>query len=146
MNRKIFLVTLLILIFSCVSVFAAPATLSSADVKSTAGGILTVTNPSTTSISSYDKSHNISGYAARGAEVSIYTLKDGVYNLLYKDDAPVSFISGASGMFISPISLQYGRNDLIVRAELNGNVQYAAKTITVLSPNLLNLFRGFKLF
>lgn len=144
MNRKILLVTLFILVFSCVSVFAAPATLSPDAVKSTTSGILTVTNPSTASISTYDKSQNISGYAASGAEVSIYMLKDGVYNLLYNDDAPV----GASGMFISPITLQYGKNDIIVRAELNGNVQYASKTINVLrlSPNLLNLFKGFKLF
>lgn len=146
MIRKVALVTLIVLVFSCISVFAAPATLQPEDIVSTASGILTVTNPSTASISSYGKSHNISGYAASGAEVSIYTLSNGVYNLLYKDEKPVSFISGASGMFISPITLQYGKNDLIIRAEINGTVQYAAKTITVLSPNLLNLFKGFKLF
>ena len=146
MRKKIALITLVIMIFSCVSVFAAPATIAPADVVSTATGILTVTNPSTTSISSYSKSHNISGYATNGAEVSIYSLNNGVYTLLHKDGSPVCFTSGASGMFILPISLQYGKNDLIVRAEYNGKVQFAAKTITVLSPNLFQLFKGFKLF
>ncbi len=146
MRRKIALLVLFILIFSTVSVFAAPATLLPKDVVSSTSGILTVTNPSSASISSYDRSHNISGYAASGAEISIYSLNSGTYNILYKDESPVSFISGASGMFISPITLQYGKNDILVRAEINGQVQYAAKTITVLSPNLFNLFRGFKLF
>lgn len=146
MKRKIAFLTVLILLISCVSVFAAPASLSPSSVNSTAWGILTVTNPSTTSISSYDKSHNISGYATSGAEVSIYYLNNGTYYPLYKDGAPIVFYSGASGMFISPVNLLYGRNDLLIRAELNGNVQYATRTITVLSPNLLNLFRGFKLF
>lgn len=144
--RKIALLTLIILVFSCVSVFAAPATILPKDAVSTASDILTVTNPSTTSISSYDKSHKISGYAKDGAEISIYSLNNGVYSILHKDKNPVSFAIGASGMFITPVSLQYGRNDLLVRAEIGGNVQYAKKTITVLSPNLLNLFRGFKLF
>ena len=146
MQRKIALITLIVLVFSCVSVFAAPVTILPSDVVSTTTGILTVTNPSAASISSYAKSHSIAGYAATGAEVSIYSLSDGIYKLLYKDENPVTFISGASGMFISPISLQYGKNDLLIRAEINGTVQYAAKTITVLSPNLLNLFKGFKLF
>ena len=146
MRRITALVVLFILAFSCVSVFAAPETIAPADAISTATGILTVTNPSTQSISSYDKSHNISGYAAANAEISIYTLNNGVYTLLHKNDAPVSFNCGASGMFISPINLQYGKNDILVRAQIDGKVQYAAKTITVLSPNLLNLFRGFKLF
>ena len=146
MRKVISLVLLFMLVFSGISVFAAPETINPADSVSTASGILTVTNPSTQSISSYDKSHNISGYAAANAQISIYSLNNGVYSLLHKNGASVSFICGASGMFISPISLQYGRNDILIRAEIGGKVQYAAKTITVLSPNLLNLFRGFKLF
>lgn len=146
MRKKIISLVLLLLVFSTVCVFAAPATLLPRDAVSSTTGILTVTNPSSQSISSYDRSHNISGYAANGAEISIYSLSNGTYNILYKDESPVSFISGASGMFISPITLQYGKNDILVRAEINGQVQYAAKTITVLSPNLFNLFRGFKLF
>ncbi|MBE7028952.1 MAG: hypothetical protein E7405_01735 [Ruminococcaceae bacterium] len=146
MKKKIISLVLLILVFSCISAFAAPDLILPADAVSSASGILTVTNPSTASISSYDKSHNISGYAANGAEISIYSLSNGVYTLLHKDGVPVSFMSGASGMFISPIKLQYGRNDLLIRAQIGSNVQYAARTITVLSPNLLNLFKGFKLF
>ena len=146
MKKRIVSLVLLLLIFSTVCVFAAPATLLPKDAVSSTTGILTVTNPASSSISSYDRSHKISGYAATGAEISIYSLNNGMYNILYKDESPVSFISGASGMFISPVTLGYGKNDILVRAEINGQVQYAAKTITVLSPNLFNLFRGFKLF
>ena len=146
MKKRLVSLVLLLLIISTVCVFAAPATLLPKDAVSNATGILTVTNPASSSISSYDRSHKISGYAATGAEISIYSLNNGMYNILYKDESPVSFISGASGMFISPVTLGYGKNDILVRAEINGQVQYAAKTITVLSPNLFNLFRGFKLF
>ena len=114
MKKRIVSLVLLLLIFSTVCVFAAPATLLPKDAVSNATGILTVTNPASSSISSYDRSHKISGYAATGAEISIYSLNNGMYNILYKDESPVSFISGASGMFISPVTLGYGKNDILM--------------------------------
>ncbi len=140
----IFLV-LILLIFS-VNVMAAPASLTPTDAISTTSGILTVTNPSAEGISSYDKTHNISGYAASGVNVSIYNLKGGVYQQFVKDGEPVSFTVGASGMFIKPVTLGYGKNDILIRAEADGKVQYAQRTVTVLSFNLFNLFKGFNLF
>lgn len=146
MVKKIALLLAVILSVSCVFAFAAPDSILPSDAVSTAGGILTVTNPASEEISSYDKTHNISGYAASGVELSIYYLNSGIYYPLYKDGAPIVFNVGASGMFIKPINLSYGKNDLLIRAELNGQVQYAKKSITVLSFNLFNLFKGFNLF
>ena len=135
----------IILVFS-VNVMAAPVSLAPADAVSTTSGILTVTNPSAEEISSYDKTHNISGYAASGVNVSINNLKGGVYQQFVKDGEYVSFTVGASGMFIKPVTLGYGKNELLIRAEVDGKVQYVKRTITVLSFNLFNLFKGFNLF
>lgn len=146
MKKKVALLTLIVFLICCVNVYAAPASIAPADVVSTTSGILTITNPSTETISSYSKSHNISGYAASGAELSIYYLNNGTYYPLYKDGRPVISTVGASGMFINPINLSYGENNLLIRAELNGKVQYAKKVITILTFNLFNLFKGFNLF
>lgn len=146
MKRKVALLTLIVFLICCVNVFAAPQSISPANAVSTTSGILTITNPSTESISSYNKSHNISGYAASGAELSIYYLNNGTYYPLYKDGRAIVSTVGASGMFINPVNLSYGENNLLIRAELNGKVQYAKRTITVLTFNLFNLFKGFNLF
>ena len=146
MVRKIALLLVVMLSFCCVFSFAAPASILPDNAVSTSSDLLTVTNPTSEAISSYDKTHNISGYAASGVELSIYYLNNGTYYPLYKDGAPIVFSVGASGMFIKPVSLSNGKNDLLVRAELNGKVQYTKKTINVLSFNLFNLFKGFNLF
>ena len=146
MKKKIALLLLVMMLICSANVFAAPASITPAGAVSTASGILTVTNPSSEGISSYDKTHNISGYAASGVEVSIYTLNNGTYLPLTKDNEPIVFTVGASGMFIKPVTLSYGKNELLIRAEINGTVQYEQKTITVLSFNLFNLFKGFNLF
>ena len=146
MKNKIALLTLIVFLFCCVNVFAAPASIAPADAVNTTSGILTITNPSAESISSYNKSHSISGYAATGAEISIYYLNGGTYYPLYKDGHAIITTVGASGMFINPVNLSYGENNLLIRAELNGKVQYEKKSVTVLTFNLFNLFKGFKLF
>ena len=67
--KRILLITAIVLVlsmaFSAVS-FAAPETLA-LDVAGNASGLLTVTNPANAVLSSYDKNHNISGYAADAA-------------------------------------------------------------------------------
>lgn len=147
-KKRIFLlITVLIFVFA-VSVCAAPDVILPSEAVNNTTGILTVTSPADSSISSYNKSHNISGYAGNGVEVSVYYLNKtvGAYCLLYKDGAPVVFNVGASGMFIKPVTLLQGRNDLLIRAETYGKVQYAKRTVTVLSSNFFNLFKGFNLF
>ena len=140
-------ILLVIMLFVCsANVFAAPLTINPDDAVSTASNILTITSPSATGISSYDKTHNISGYAASGVELSVYNLSGGAYQLMKKDDAYLTSTVGASGMFINPVSLSYGKNELLIRAEINGLVQYEKRTVTVLSFNLFNLFKGFNLF
>lgn len=119
--------------------FAAPDSLP-LDVISNASGILTVTNPASASISSYDRQHNISGYAAEGATVSIYAAYGDKYSVIKR------FTVGASGVFVQPVTLTRGRNDLVIRADVNGQVQYVKRTVNVLSINFFNLLKGFNLF
>lgn len=145
MKNKIILLTMVLMMVLSLSAFAAPGSLP-VGVTGTTSGILTVTNPAAANISSFDKVHNISGYAADGVELSVYILSGGVYNLLYRNGYPVVCTVGASGMFVQPIPLSHGRNDILIRAELNGQVQYATRTITILSSNFLNLLKGFNLF
>lgn len=146
--KRILLITAIVLVlsmaFSAVS-FAAPETLA-LDVAGNASGLLTVTNPANAVLSSYDKNHNISGYAADGANVSVYIASGGRYVIMKRNGVPVSCTVGASGMFVQPVYLNQGRSDLLVRAELNGQVQYAKRTVNVLSSNFLNLLKGFNLY
>ena len=81
-----------------------------------------------------------------GLFISLYYKTGNGYSLLYRNGAPISFTVGASGMFVQPVSLGYGKNSLVIRAELNGQVQYVLRTVTVLSSNILNLINGFSLF
>ncbi len=143
--KKIMAVILALIIFACSYAFAAPETLP-ADCASNATWLLTVTNPASAVISSYDKQHNISGYAANGAEVSVYLLSNGRYSLIKRNGSPVSCKVGASGMFVQPVALSQGRSELIIRAELNGNVQYVKRSVNVLSLNFFNLLKGFNIF
>ena len=146
--KRIFFVSAIVLLLSfsvCLVSFAAPETLAF-DVTGNAGGLLTVTNPANAVISSYDKNHNISGYAANGANVSVYIASGGRYVLMKRNGSPVSCTVGASGMFVQPVYLNQGRSDILVRAELNGQVQYVKRTVNVLSSNFLNLLKGFNLY
>ena len=140
--KRAFKITALMLVIAFVmsiSAFAAPSYLS-LDVFGNSTGILTVTNPASATISSYDRLHNISGYAASGATVCVYSSYGGRYNLVK------SCTVGASGVFVQPVSLNKGRNDLIIRADINGQVQYVKRTVNVLSINFFNLLKGFNLY
>lgn len=119
--------------------FAAPDSLP-LEVYGNASGILTVTNPASASISSYDRQHNISGYAASGATVSIYSAYGDKYSVIKR------FTVGASGVFVQPVTLTRGRNDLLIRADINGQIQYVKRTVNVLSINFFNLLKGFNLY
>lgn len=130
---------LVVFILMSFSAFASPDTLP-LDVSGDATGILTVTNPAAASISSYDRQHNISGYATAGSTVAIYSSYGGKYNLVRE------FTVGASGVFIQPVTVSRGRNDLIIRAECNGQVQCVRRSVNVLSMNFFNLLKGFNLF
>ena len=134
----------LVILVSAVA-FAAPDSLP-LGVKGNTSGLLNVTNPASAVISSYNKQHNISGYAARGANVAVYIASGGRYVLMKRNGYPVSCYVGASGMFVQPVTLSQGRSDLLVRAELNGQVQCIKRTVTVLSINFLNLLKGFSLY
>ncbi len=140
--KKVLKVAAIMLVIAFVmsfSAFAAPNSLA-LDVSGNASGILTVTNPAAATISSYDRLHNFSGYAATGAEVSVYSSYGGRYNLVK------SCTVGASGLFVQPVSLNKGRNDLVIRAEINGQVQYVKRTVNVLSISFFNLLKGFNLY
>ena len=146
--KKMLIITAIALVLSFVfsaMAFAAPETLP-LDAAGNATGLLTVTNPANATISSYDKNHNISGYAANGASVSVYIASGGRYVIMKRNGSPISCTVGASGMFVQPVYLNQGRSDLLVRAELNGQVQYAKRTVNVLSSNFLNLLKGFNLY
>ncbi len=136
---KVTALTLVIVVVMSLCAFAAPDSLP-LEVYGNANGILTVTNPASASISSYDRQHNISGYAAEGATVSIYAAYGDKYSAIKR------FTVGASGVFVQPVTLTRGRNDLLIRADINGQVQYVKRTVNVLSINFFNLLKGFNLY
>ena len=136
---KITAVILVMFVMLSVCAFAAPDSLP-LEATGTVSGILTVTNPASASISSYDRQHNISGYAAEGATVSVYAAYGDKYSVIKR------FTVGASGVFVQPVTLTRGRNELLIRADVNGQVQCVKRTVNVLSINFFNLLKGFNLF
>ncbi len=140
MLKKISLFMVVILAVVSVAAFAAPESIYGGAY---GNGLVTVTHPGTSTISSYDSVHNISGYAVAGATLTLYRLGSDGYRVVRVNNEPMSWTVGSSGMFVKPVALQRGQNHMILRAELGESSQQYPFTITVLSSNLLHLIHSF---
>ena len=140
MLKKISMLMAVVFAVFSMTAFAAPYSTYGG---SYGGGLVTVTNPATSTLSSYDAVHNISGYAVPGATLTLYRFNGSGYTMMYTNGAPVSWTVGSSGMFVKPIVLYRGQNHLILRADYGESSQQYRFTITVLSSNLLNLINSF---
>ncbi len=140
MLKKVTALFLILLAVFSMTVFAAPSNIYGGSYGS---GLVKVTNPSASTISSYDSVHNISGYAVPGATLTLYRFDGNGYSMMSVNDTPVSWTVGSSGMFVKPIALQRGQNHLILRADYGESSQQYQFTITILSSNLLDLIRSF---
>ncbi|MBU5450950.1 hypothetical protein [Acetivibrio sp. MSJd-27] len=140
MLKKISMLMAVIFVVFSLTAFAAPYSTYGG---SYGGGLVTVTNPASSTISSYDAVHNISGYAVAGATLTLYRFDGNGYNMMYANGAPVSWTVGSSGMFVKPVALYRGQNHLILRADYGESSQQYRFTITVLSSNLLDLINSF---
>ena len=127
--------------------FAAPETIGAYE-SSGISGIITVTNPDKVYSTTYSKSCSVSGFAQAGAKIYIYYYdnQSDVYKLYYENGLPVSVTAGASGMFVIPLKLSSGSNNLIIRAEKDNSFQNVSMHINVLSASLFSIKSSLKAF
>lgn len=138
------------------SAFAAPDTVSPYD-KSTATDIIAVTNPEGQKEYTLDADYVISGYGKEGTVITLYwhdstvdqykkiynhaerTKEDGTKETVY-EEATVTV--GASGLFMNTVELAEGGNNVLVRAENGGYVQYVKLSLTRGKRNLLGIIKA----
>ncbi len=127
--------------------YAAPETIGTYEGTGVSG-IITVTNPDKVYSTTYSKSCSVSGFAEAGAKIYIYCYdaQAGSYKLCYENGVPLSVTAGASGMFVIPLKLSSGSNNLIIRAEKDDSFQHVSIHINVLSASLFSIRAGLKAF
>ncbi len=126
---------------------AAPETVGMYD-SSGVSGLITVTNPDKVYSTTYSKSCSVSGFAEAGAKIYIYYFdtQANSYKLYYENGLPLSVTAGASGMFVIPLKLSSGSNNLVIRAEKDNSFQNVAMHINVLSASLFSIKSSLKAF
>ena len=141
--KKIFTLLLtVVLCFSSIVCFAAPATLSPS-AQSTAGNLIVITNPPSIS-STTQKGIVFCGYGESGVNVTFYKYNPltGLYYPMVSNGNTIALnIVYQSGLFWKKIDFSAGNHKVIVYAEKNGRVQIVKREINVLSPGIAdNLF------
>ncbi len=128
--------------------FAAPETVGMYDASGTSNSLITVTNPEKIYSTTYSKSCSVSGFAEAGAKIYVYYYDsaNAVYKLYYENGAALSTTAGASGMFVIPLKLTSGSNNLIIRAEKDGEYQNVILHINVLSASLFSIKSSLNAF
>ncbi len=149
MKRIFGLFVAFILCFAMMSslCLAAPETIGEYD-SSGVSGIITVTNPDKLYSTTYSKACSVSGFAEPGAKIYVYSMDSvsGNYKLCIENDSVLSVTAGASGMFVIPLKLSSGSNNIIIRAEKDGNFQNVELHINVLSASLFSIKSSLKAF
>ena len=141
--KKIFTLLLtVVLCFSSIVCFAAPATLNPS-AQSTANNLIVITNPPSIS-STTQKGIVFCGYGESGVNVTFYKYNPltGLYYPMVSNGNTIALnIVYQSGLFWKKIDFSAGNHKVIVYAEKNGRVQIVKREINVLSPGIAdNLF------
>lgn len=155
MKRLISFIILLLILGSS-AVFASPDTVSPYE-KGTATDLIAVTKPEGQKEYTLDTDYVISGYGKEGTVITLYwhdqtedkykkiynhverTKEDGTTEIAY-EEATVTV--GASGLFMNTIELALGGNNILVRAENGGSVQYVKLSLTRGKRNLLGIIKS----
>lgn len=156
--RKVCIAFLMMFALLCgqVSALAAPDTVA-ADATGNSSSLVVVTKPKNQKDSTFDAVYIISGYGKEGTTVTLYTYsqEEGIYKKLYNEtqyvdengvtqkaqtEAEVKI--GASGLFMNPVTLAQGGNDLLVRAENGDVVQLMKLSLTKYSYNLFDIIKS----
>lgn len=154
--KKLLSFVISLVVLGSSAAFAAPDTVSPYD-KSTATDIVAVTNPEGQKEYTLDADYVISGYGKEGTVITLYwhdstvdqykkiynhivrTKEDGSSETVY-EEATVTV--GASGLFMNTIELAPGGNNILVRAENGGCVQYVKLSLTRGKRNLLGIIKA----
>ena len=111
-------------------------------------GLIKITNPDKIYSTTYSKSCSISGFAQSGAKIYVYYFdsSSGNYKLHYENGNPLMTTAGASGMFVIPLKLSAGSNNIIIRAEKDDEFQNMSLHINVLSASMFSIKSTLKAY
>lgn len=131
-----------LMMFFSGSVLAAPAKLSGEE-KSTAK-LVELAKPDD-DYSTYSNFCIISGKSKQGVRITIYTYKEtkDTYEKLIIEDKVVSWVVGASGVFVKEIELEKNKvNKILIYAEKDDDFQIIKREITVKSGTLKEILKN----
>ncbi len=155
LTRAVSVLVSVILILS-ISAFASPDTVSPYE-EGTATDLIAVTKPEGQKDSTFDSTYILSGYGKENTVVTLYwhNMAEDMYQKIYNkveyteadgtvtakyEEATVTI--GASGLFMNTVEPAEGDNNILVRAENGGNVQYIKLSITRYKRNLLGIIKA----
>lgn len=148
---------MLLALLSMQAVWASPDTVSPYEAGN-ASNLISVTKPEGQKDSTFDSTYVISGYGKEGTVVTLYyhdTITDmyqKIYNKVEYTEADgsvsvsyneASASIGASGLFMNTVIPAEGENNILVRAENNGDVQYLKLTITRYKRNIIGIIKSW---
>ena len=154
MKKIISVLILTLLIFS--TAYAAPDTVSPYE-ESTATDLIAVTKPEGQKDFTFDASYVISGYGKEGTVITLYwhDATEDLYKKIYnhveytspEGDVSIAYEEatvtvGTSGLFMNTIELAQGGNNILVRAEKDGNIQTLKLSLTRYGRNLLDIIKS----
>jgi len=156
LQKRLISIFLFVLVLCSSVCFATPDTVSPYETE-TVTDLIAVTKPEGQKDSTFDNTYVISGYGKEGTVVTLYwhdaandmynkilntveyTEEDGTVTTAY-EEATVTI--GASGLFMNTFSPAEGDNNILVRAEKDGEVQYVKYTITRYKRNIFGIIKA----
>ncbi len=129
------IVTLVVLMSLCFSVYASPDVLPGT-VTSTADGYVTLLAPEQLITSTTNKSLPISASAPQGTTVTVYryNYSTGYYQKIVTGDVPLESYVGATSLFAGRVDLNAGLNKFLIRGAWDDNTY----TVVKFEVNVLN--------
>lgn len=145
-----------LLLFSSVTVLAAPETVGSGEEGNTYD-LISVTNPAYQQDSTFDANYVIEGHGLEGTSIMLYWYDSAndIYRKVYDhgqgyDEAgnptvvynEASFTLGASGQFKKSVELYSGTNNFLLYAERDGMYQLVKLNITKYNYNFIDIIKS----
>ncbi len=138
-------VLLLCMVAMSVPAFAAAPDVLSAEVSSTAEGLVTLKAPEQLITSTNNKKLPISATAPQGALVSVYryNYSTGAYHKITNGEVPLEAVVGSTMLFAGQVDLNSGANKFLIRGAMDDSTYTVVKfEVNVLSEGFMDRIKG----
>ncbi len=108
--------------------------------------VFALAKPALARLSTYSPEFTLAGFGENGVTIRVLSHSKGEYvPLKDKSGGDIVYAIGASGLFIQPIELSYGDNNLALQIEKEGRiVGTTTLTLNLVSPNIVDIIQGTK--